>query len=67
MGQSVCELHEEANLERLEAKGGDSTNEGFLVHANALEPKIAKVRECSVCHDGRMHDLSLNVTVHGWE
>jgi hypothetical protein len=52
-----CELHEKANLELLEARGGDSTKEGFQVRANALEPKPAKDRKCNVCRGGRMHNL----------
>ena len=47
-------LVEEANMELLEARGGDLANKCFQVGANTPEPDVAKVRKCDGCRDWRM-------------
>ena len=56
-------LVEEANVELLEARGGDLTNECFQVGVNTSEPDVVKVRKCDGCRDWRMCELPLCVTV----
>ena len=61
------ELVEEANIKLLEARGGDPMNKCFQVTANTLEPEMVKVRECDGCHNWRMHQLPLYITVGNGE
>jgi hypothetical protein len=57
------ELLEVANLEILEARGGDPTKNCFRVCAHSLEAKCAKVRKRDVCRDGCAHELRLHIAV----
>ena len=55
------ELAVEVNKERVKARGGDPVKKCFQVAGNTTELEIAKVRECDVCDDRRVRELSLYI------
>src|SRR6267154_4566990 len=61
------ELVEEANLQLLEAWGGDTTNNRFRISVNSLQCKRAKVGKRDVCRDGSAHELPLHIVAESSE
>ena len=55
------ELVVKVNKELLKARGGHPMNKCFQVGGNTSEPEIAKVRECDVCDDRHVRELSLDI------
>jgi hypothetical protein len=62
LSNGECELLEEANVEVLEARGGDAREKRFQVRARALNYKRAKIRKCDVCRDWGPDELPLHGT-----
>jgi hypothetical protein len=58
-----CELVVEDNIKLLEARGDDPMKNYFRVCTSPRENKSAKIRKCDWCHDRRMRELPLYITV----
>jgi hypothetical protein len=56
-------LVEERNIKLLEARGDDLMNKCFQVSANTKEAEPVKGREYDGCHNRRMRELPLHITV----
>jgi hypothetical protein len=57
------ELLEEEDLELLEARGRDPTNNCFHVSTDASEPKVAEVRKCYMFQEGHTRQLPLHIKI----
>ncbi|KAH9983230.1 hypothetical protein BJV74DRAFT_851191, partial [Russula compacta] len=56
-------LIEEVDFESPQERGGHPGKKRFQISANTPETEPAKVGKCRACHNGRMQQLPLEITV----